>query len=112
MTNTPAPRINLLEVNTRVRAAQHVITGFSRATPNLADLWQQVSHSLSDIPILTAEVTRLDSELTTVRLDRANLAAAGRATLGAYRLGESDPLSYLRDELDAQGFTAGERGRP
>jgi hypothetical protein len=112
VTNAPTPRINLLEVNDRARTAQHVITGFSRATPNLANLWQQVSHSLSDIPILTAEITRLGSELTSVRLDRANLAAAGRATLAAYRLGESDPLAYLRDELSAQGFTAGQRGRP
>ncbi len=112
MPNTPPPSINLLEVNTRANTAQHIITGFSRATPNLADLWQQVSHSLSDIPILTAELTRLDAELTAVRLDHANLAAAGRATLAAYRLGEPDPLSYLRDELDAQGFSAGQRGRP
>jgi len=110
--NTPTPRINLLEANTRAHTAQHIITGFSRATPNLADLWQQVSHSLSDIPILTAEITRLDSELTTIRLERANLAAAGRATLAVYRLGESDPLLYLRDELDAQGFTADQRERP
>ena len=112
MPNKPTPGINLLEVNARASTAQHIITGFSRATPNLADLWQQVSHSLSDIPILTAELTRLDAELTAVRLDHANLAAAGRATLAAYRLGEPDPLSYLRDELDAQGFSAGQRGRP
>ncbi len=103
--------INLWEVNARAETAQHIITGSSRATPNLADLWQQVTHSLSDIPILVAEVDRLGSELTIVRLDRANLAAAGRATLAAYRLGEPDPLSYLRDELDAQGFTAGQQGR-
>ncbi len=104
--------INLREVNARADNAAHIIAGFSRAIPNLADLWQQVTHSLSDIPILTDEVTRLGSELAIVRLDRANLAAAGRATLAAYRLGEPDPLSYLRDELAAQGFTAGQGGRP
>ena len=104
--------INIQEVNARAQSAQHVITGFSRAIPNLADLWQQVTRSLSDIPILAAEITRLGSELTIIRLDRANLAAAGRATLAAYRAGEPDPLSYLRDELDAQGFTAGQWGRP
>ena len=49
--------------------------------------------------------------LTAVRLDRANLAAAGRATIAAYHDGEPDPLSYLRDELHAQGFST-ERGRP
>jgi hypothetical protein len=109
---SPTSAINLQEVHARAESAQHVIIGFSRAIPNLADLWQQVTHALSDIPILTAEITRLGSELTTVRLDRANLAAAGRATLAAYRLGEPDPLAFLRDELDAQGFTAGQRGRP
>jgi hypothetical protein len=96
--------INLWEVNARAESAQHIITGFSRAAPNLADLWQQVTHSLSDIPALVAEITRLSSELVLIRLHRANLAAAGRATLTAHHDGESDPLSHLRDELDAQGF--------
>lgn len=105
-------RVNLLEVNARADTAQHVVTGFSRAMPNLSDLWQQITHSLSDIPILVAEIDRLGSELAIVRLDRANLAAAGRASLAAYRAGEPDPLLFLRDELDAQGFTAGQRGRP
>lgn len=113
MPNAPSTlRVNLLEVNARADTAQHLITGFSRATPVLADLWQQVTHSLSDIPILIGDIDRLVSELAIVRLDRANLAAAGRASLAAYRTGEPDPLSYLRDELDAQGFTAGQRGRP
>lgn len=113
MPDTPStPSINLQEANARADTAQRIVTGFSRATPHLADLWQQISHALSDVPILGAEITRLGAALTTVRLDRANLAAAGRATLAAYRLGEPDPLFYLRDELDAQGFTAGQRGRP
>jgi hypothetical protein len=103
--NTPGnSRIALLEVNVRAQTARNIIIGFSRATPTLSDLWQQVSNSLSDIPDLTAEITRLDSELSAVRLDRANLAAAGRATLAAYRDRERDPLSYLRDELTAQDF--------
>jgi len=105
-------RVNLLEVNARADTAQHVIIGFSQAMPNLADLWQQITHSLSDIPILIGEIDRLGSELAIVRMDRANLAAAGRASLAAYRVGEPDPLLYLRDELTAQGFTAGQRGRP
>jgi hypothetical protein len=98
-----------LEVNVRAQTARNIITGFSRAIPTLSDLWQQVSDSLSDIPALISEVTRLASELASVRLDRADLAAAGRATLAAIRNGEPDPLSYLRDELTAQGFY---RGRP
>ncbi|SRR6266487_1384790 len=103
-------RANLQEVNARADSAQHIITGFSRAIPDLADLWQQVTHSLSDIPILISEVTRLGSELTSACLDRADLAAAGRATLAAWHDGEPDHLSYLRDELDAQGF--GTQRRP
>ncbi len=110
--NSPTSTINLQEVTTRADMAQHIITGFSRAMPRLWDFWQEISDSLSDIPILAVEITRLGSELRTVRLDRANLAAAGRASLAAWRVGEPDPLSYLCDELDAQGFTAGQRGRP
>jgi hypothetical protein len=64
----------------------------------------QIDHSLSDVSVLTSEITRLQSELQVGRLGRANLAAAGRATLAADRDGELDPLSYLRDELTAQGF--------
>ena len=101
--------VNLLEVATRFDSAQHVITGFSRAIPNLADLWQQVAHSLSDIPILITEVVRLAAELASVRLDRADLAAAGRATIAAWHDGEADHLSYLRGELDVQGFGAQQR---
>ena len=104
----PEPRltstINLQEVSTRADGAQHIITRFSRAIPNLADLWQQVAHSLSDIPILIAEIGRLASELASTRLDRADLAAAGRATIAAWHDGEPDHLSYLRGELDLQGF--------
>jgi hypothetical protein len=110
--NSPTNTISLREVQARADSAQHIITGFARDMPNLGDLWQQITHSLSDIPILTGEVTRLGSELTIVRLDRSNLAAAGRASLTAYRFGESDPLWYLRDELTAQGFIAGQTGRP
>ena len=102
--------INLREVDARADSAAHIIAGFSRAIPNLADLWQQVTYSLSDIPVLIAEVTRLGAELTSVRLDRADLAAAGRATIAAWHDGEPDHLSYLRGELDAQGF--GTQRRP
>ena len=106
----PTSTINLQEVTTRANSAQHVIVGFSRATPNLADLWQQVTHSLSDIPVLIVEITRLAAEVTSVRLDRADIAAAGRATIAAWHDGEPDHLSYLRGELDAQGF--GTQRRP
>jgi hypothetical protein len=103
--NAPrASRPDLQEADARNRHARNIVTGFSRATPALAELWQQIDHSLSDVPILIAEITRLHGELHTVRLKLANLAAAGRATLAAIRDGEPDPLAYLRDELTAQGF--------
>jgi hypothetical protein len=107
--NNPAiVRIHLQEVNARADTAQHIVTGFSRAMPTLADLWQQITHSLSDIPILATEIARLQAELTGTRLDRANLAAAARATIVAWRDGDRDPLLFLLDELEAQRFT-GER---
>jgi hypothetical protein len=46
-----------------------------------------------------------------VRLDRANLLAAIRATLAADAEGEPDPLGYLRDELDTTGAPAATRRR-
>jgi hypothetical protein len=60
------------------------------------------------VPTPTAEIARLNAELRAIRLDQANLAAAGRATLAASRDGEPDPLSYLRDELAAQGYLTGQ----
>jgi hypothetical protein len=98
--------INLLEVSTRAEHARHVIAGFSLATPALDGLWRQVDEALSDVPLMTAEISRLRHRLRACRIDRANLAAAGRASIAAYRSGEPDPLGYLRDELHAQGFGA------
>jgi hypothetical protein len=100
----PAERPDLLEAISRNSHARHIVTGFSQATPTLADLWQHIDHSLSDVPILATEISRLNGQLRAVRLDRANLAAAGRAALAASRDGDPDPLSFLRAELAAQGF--------
>lgn len=118
MSNThPASRPDLQEASTRNRRARKIVTGLARVTPALGGLWQQIEHSLSDVPILTSETTRLHAELRAARLKLANLAAAGRATLAAIRDGEPDPLSYLRNELAAQGFlgdqdpTWGDQGR-
>ena len=47
------------------------------------------------------EVTRLSADLAAARLWHANALAAMRATIGAQRDGEADPLYYLRDELNA-----------
>ena len=99
--NTPP---DLLEVATRNRSARHVVAGFSAAFPTLADIWRYLDTAIADSPALSAEISRLRAELASVRLDLANLAAAALATLTAHRDGEADPLSYLRDELHAQGF--------
>ena len=104
MTDRPSTTINLLEADTRARTARHIIDGFSIVFPTLATFWHQIDGALADTPVLTAEIAHLRTQLTDARLDRANLAAAGRATITAYRNGEADPLGYLRDELHGPGI--------
>lgn len=99
-----ADPIPLQEVSIRAEHAQHIVTGFARANPALGEIWQQIDNSIADIAILITEIARLRDVVTRARLARANLAAAGKATITAWRNSESDPLSYLRDELTAQGF--------
>jgi hypothetical protein len=71
-----------------------------------ADVWRSLVEAFSDTPELTTEIKRLRNELANARLDKANLAAAARATINAHNDGEPDPLFYLRDELHAQGYAA------
>ena len=103
--NTPPD--SLPEVTTRNRIARHLTEGFSLSFP--AVIWRYLASAFTDLPALTAEITRLRTELADIRLDRANLAAAALATIAAHSDGEPDPLSYLRDELRAQGHAI--RGR-
>src|SRR5215469_3201215 len=91
--------INLFAVYARNDNARRVVAGLSAATPALADIWQQLDRALDDIPALGAIVAQLTADLVGTRMDRANLLAAMRATLGAHADGDDDPLSYLRDEL-------------
>jgi hypothetical protein len=105
VTDTPRTNpINLLEVTSRAERASRIVASLSLAMPTLTGIWRQMDGALSDIPILATEISGLHDSLTASRIDRANLAAAGRATITAYRSGENDPLSYLHDELVAQGF--------
>jgi hypothetical protein len=97
--SVPESGINLYAVYARNDNALRVVAGLSAATPALADVWRQLGRALDDAPALGAIVARLTAELAGARLDRANLIAAMRATLGAYADGEADPLAYLRDEL-------------
>ena len=107
---TPPPIVDLQEAATRNHAARRVIAGFSTTAPTLAEIWQQLEAALADTPPLCAEIARLHTELAGTRLDRANLLAAARAVITAHLDGEPDPLSYLRDELQARGQLPAEPG--
>jgi hypothetical protein len=93
---------------------QEVAETYDQATAaarhsRLARLWlrsptgRKIARALDLIPVLAAQVRRLRDRLARALADLSNLTAAARATLGAQRDGERDPLYYLRDELHAQG---------
>ena len=106
MANPRYSSISIGEIAARNETARYMIAGFSAEMPALADFWRNLDTALADNLTLSAEVTRLTAELTAARLDRANLLAAIRASLAAHADGEADPLSYLRDELDARQMPA------
>jgi hypothetical protein len=104
-TQPPAPASDLPEVTTRNRTARSIVSALAAEHP--ARIWDLATAALADTPALTAEIMKLRAQLAEERLDRANLAAAALATISAHRDGEPDPLSYLRDELTAQGHHPG-----
>ena len=108
----PYYRIDLEEIAARNQTARHMIAGFAAEMPALAEFWRNLDTALADTLTLSAEIARLTAELSAARLDRANLLAAIRATIAAHADGEADPLSYLRDELDARQMPAQRHGRP
>ena len=99
--NAPYSVIDIPEVTGRNQVARDIVTGFASATPALSAAWQHIEAALADARDLATEVTRLSAELTAARLWHANALAAMRATIGAQRDGEPDPLYYIRDELSA-----------
>jgi hypothetical protein len=103
--NSPA------EITTRNDIARDIIAGFAAVTPHLTGIWRILDQALADLPATLANLGRARAELQAVRLDRANLLAAIRATLAADAEGEPDPLAYLRDELDSTSTAAGTRRR-
>jgi hypothetical protein len=112
MTNPhPYSRIDLDQTTARNQTARHMIAGFSAEMPALAEFWRHLDTALADNLTLCAEMTRLTAKLTAARLDKANLLAAIRATLAAHADGEPDPLSYLRDEMDAWQIPPQHHGR-
>jgi hypothetical protein len=94
------------EVTTRNDIARDIIAGFAAVTPTLAGAWRLIDTALADLPAVLAELGRMRAELEAVRLDRANLLAAIRATLDAWAEGEDDPFWYLRDELDMRQMSS------
>jgi hypothetical protein len=98
------PSIDLQEVNRRNRNARAILTGLSAGSPTLAHYWSTIESALADGIALSTEVAQLRSALIRARRHHADLAAAARATLAADDEEESDPLSYVRDELRAQGW--------
>ncbi len=105
MTHTPHTGPDPREITTTNRTARELIAELSVQNPTQIGIWQTIETALSDVRALVQEVAELRTQLAMVRLDRANLAAAARATIAAHAEGEADPLSYLRDELTAQGFS-------
>jgi hypothetical protein len=99
-------------ITTRNDISRDIIAGFAAVTPTLAGIWRILDQALADLPAVLADLGRVQAELEAVRLDRANLLAAIRATLAAHDEGEPDPLGYLRDELDSTDAPAGTRRRP
>jgi hypothetical protein len=99
--NSPA------EITTRNDIARDIIAGFAAVTPTLAGVWRIIDEALSDLPVVRADLGRMRAELEAVRLDRANLLAAIRATLAANAEGEPNALGYLRDEVDSTDAPAG-----
>lgn len=72
------------EVTTRNDIARDIIAGFAAVTPTLTGAWRLIDTALADIPAALAELGRTRAELEAVRLGRANLLAAIRATLDAW----------------------------
>lgn len=96
MTDTShAAEIEFHVIRSRNRAAQNIVAGFAAEMHTLDYFWRYIATALNDVPALLAE-------LAEVRLSRANLIAAVRAAIAAQQESETDPLSYLCDELSAQ----------
>ena len=99
------------EITTRNDIARDIIAGFAAVTPTLAGVFRLIDMALADLPAVLADLGRAQAELKAVRLDRANLLAAIRATIAADTGGECNPLGYLRDELESADAPATTRRR-
>jgi hypothetical protein len=102
-------RSSSTESTTRNDISRDVIAGFAAVMPTLAGVWRLIDTALADLPGVLADLRRARTELEAVRLDRANLLAAIRATLAAAAEGEHDALGYLCDELNSTDAPADTR---
>jgi hypothetical protein len=102
-------RSSSTEITTRNDISRDIIAGFAAVMATLAGVWRLIDTALADMPAVLADLRRARAELEAVRLDRANLLAAIRATLAADAEGEPDVLGYLRDELDTANAPADTR---
>ncbi len=110
--NAPESDIRLDAVYARNDVARAIVAQAASVLPTASELWSQVDRALADVPALGAVIGQLATQLADTRMDRANLLAAMRATIAAQAEGETDPLYYLRDELDTrQGVSPG-HGEP
>lgn len=106
-----APESDLQVIYAQNDHARRIIAGCMSVMPVAAKMWEQVDGALADVPAIGAVIARLADELADIRVDRANLLAAMRATIAAHADGEADPLYYLRDELNARQMPSQARGR-
>lgn len=110
MPDTPkSRRLDLQEAKLRNITARETVAVLSESMTSMSRLWEYLNAALSDTPHLISEITLLRTDIDAQRLACANLVAAARAAFAAQRDGEPDPFSYLRDELDAQGWPHGRR---
>lgn len=91
MRHLPQLAINPAAIGSRLRELASVHLCDCCALP--------IVNAITDMRQLIVEVEWLYIELVKERMRSANLEAAIRAALNAYDDGESDPLSYLRDEI-------------
>ena len=68
-------------ITTRNDIARDIIAGFASVAPTLAGVFRFLDSALADMPAVLAELRLVRAELEAVRLDRANLIAAMRATI-------------------------------
>ena len=104
----PAHADDLLEITTRNRIARHIIEGFSLAFPTLTDFWRQIDGALADTLALAGEISPPPRRTGQTRASTAPTSPPPAAPPSP-PTATANPtrLSYLRDELHAQGF-----GRP